>query len=198
MKLPIKFKKISGHEIHAYLSDLADLRIQVFRDWPYLYEGSLEYEKKYLETYAKNPDSFIVLAIYEDKVVGAASATTLRHAEDAFKAPMIKADKNLDEWVYFGESVLLPAYRGLGIGHTFFDAREEWARSVGAKGTCFCAVIRLDDHHLRPAQARDLKPFWRARGYSELVNSVAVFSWKDIDQAEEDSKTMQIWVKQLK
>jgi len=197
MKLPIEFKKITGVEIRDYLSELAALRIEVFREWPYLYEGSVDYEARYLETYAKNPSSFIVLALINQQVIGAASATTLIHAEEAFKQPMQAAGIKIEDWVYFGESVLLSQFRGRGIGHVFFDAREEWARSIGAKGCCFCAVLREDNHPLRPAQARDLKPFWHSRGYHQLAMAQAKFSWKDIDQSDESAKMMQIWVKEL-
>jgi len=33
---------------------------------------------------------------------------------------------------YLSESVLLPAWRGQGVGHAFFDAREAHARQRGA------------------------------------------------------------------
>ena len=53
---------------------------------------------------------------------------------------------------YFGESVLLPEYRGQGVGHAFFDHREAQARGVGAtaanlvKGAATAADIGLDLH----------------------------------------------------
>ena len=40
-------KSITGEEIYSILPDLARLRMTVFRDWPYLYDGTLEYEEKY-------------------------------------------------------------------------------------------------------------------------------------------------------
>ncbi len=44
--------------------------IEVFRAFPYLYEGSAEYERKYLSTYARSPGSIFVLAFDGDEVVG--------------------------------------------------------------------------------------------------------------------------------
>src|SRR3546814_19537468 len=63
---------------------------------------------------------------------------------------------------YFGESVLLPQFRWLGVGHRFFDEREAAARSAGATGATFCAVDRDPDHPARPSETRDLTPFWRS------------------------------------
>jgi hypothetical protein len=47
------------------------------------------------------------------------------------KAPFIAAGGNVDHIFYFGESVLLPQFRGMGIGHHFFDEREAAARAAG-------------------------------------------------------------------
>lgn len=35
----------SGTDLIPYIPELARLRIQVFRDFPYLYDGTLDYEK---------------------------------------------------------------------------------------------------------------------------------------------------------
>ena len=51
----------SGGDIDAFLPELARLRIRVFREYPYLYEGSAAYEEKYLKTYANVPESVMVL-----------------------------------------------------------------------------------------------------------------------------------------
>jgi len=98
---------------------------------------------------------------------------------------------------YCAESVLRPAYRGQGIGHAFFDAREAHARNHGFTACAFCAVIRPEDHPARPANARTLDPFWRARGYSPLDGVIAAFSWKDLGDRAETRKPLQFWMRQL-
>ena len=45
-------QSITGQDIYKVLPDLARLRMIVFRDWPYLYDGSLEYDEQYLNTFA--------------------------------------------------------------------------------------------------------------------------------------------------
>ncbi|MCX8509604.1 MAG: GNAT family N-acetyltransferase, partial [Rhodobacteraceae bacterium] len=44
----------------AALDEVAKLRITVFRDWPYLYDGDLIYERKYLAAYLESADSLVV------------------------------------------------------------------------------------------------------------------------------------------
>ena len=41
----LTLKTETGRGIEKYLHDLAKLRIEVFREFPYLYDGSPEYEK---------------------------------------------------------------------------------------------------------------------------------------------------------
>ena len=54
---------LRGQAIAPYIDDLAQLRITVFREFPYLYDGTTEYEARYLQTYLNSVDSIAVLAL---------------------------------------------------------------------------------------------------------------------------------------
>ncbi|MGE4430087.1 MAG: N-acetyltransferase family protein [Sphingobium sp.] len=194
---PIIRPLTDAQDRRAALPALARLRLSVFRDWPYLYEGTEAYEARYLEEYMAEPGSVLVTAQVDGVIVGAATASPLSGQKADFQAPFLASGLDIGRLFYFGESVLLPAFRGLGIGHGFFDAREEAARQAGASHACFCAVIREADHPLRPENARDLHPFWQARGYAPLEGAVTTFAWKDVDQAEETAHPMQFWMRAL-
>ena len=184
-------------EREAALPALAELRIRVFREWPYLYDGSLDYEANYLAEFMTEPGSVLVVAEIYGEIVGAATASPMTGQKDEFKAPFIARGMDVSRIFYFGETVLLPEYRGLGIGHAFFDEREAAARKAGAAKTRFCAVIRPEDHPLRPRGARDLHPFWRARGYAPVDGLIGNFEWQDIGRSEETSHPMQFWMRDL-
>src|SRR5690606_7457968 len=132
---------LHGENITSYLKDIAQLRIDVFREFPYLYDGTLEYEMKYLQAYINSPRSLIFLIQEGDRVIGATTALPLKDAEVEFHKPFKKNGMALEDIFYFGESVLLPEYRGKGYGHRFFDEREKYARQLGFPITTFCAVI---------------------------------------------------------
>lgn len=53
--------RFQGAEARSFINELATLRLKVFSEFPYLYKGSLDYEKKYLETYFSAKNSFILL-----------------------------------------------------------------------------------------------------------------------------------------
>ena len=124
----LELKRLSGDALKQYIPELASLRIEVFRDFPYLYDGDTEYEARYLQTYIQCPESVVVLAFDGDKVVGASTGIPLKFETDEVKAPFIKAGLNIDEIFYCGESVLISKYRGQGAGVAFFDHREDHAR----------------------------------------------------------------------
>ena len=195
--MTLSFRVLTGPGIASALDDLAQLRIAVFRDWPYLYDGDLDYERRYLGAYRDSADAILVAAFDRDRIVGMATGTPMEdHAED-FAAPVAPTGFPLDQVFYCAESVLLPAYRGQGAGHAFFDAREAHGRALGRRYAAFCAVMRPDDHPLRPAAYRPLDAFWRKRGYAALDGVQARFRWKDIDQPAEADHPLQFWIKPL-
>jgi GNAT superfamily N-acetyltransferase len=197
-KFMLKLERLSGDKLNQYIPALARLRIQVFRDWPYLYDGDLAYEEKYLKTYIEAPDSVIVLAFDGDKVVGASTGIPLKHETDEVKAPFIDAGYDVDRIFYCGESVLLPEYRGQGAGVAFFEHREEHAQQVGGFDySCFCGVQRPDNHPRRPADYVPLDNFWRKRGYEKYNDLNTTFSWKELDEDTESPKPMTFWMKKI-
>jgi GNAT superfamily N-acetyltransferase len=189
----VRIETKSGDALRALLPQLARLRITVFRDFPYLYDGTIEYEEEYLGHFLDAPHHAAVCALDGDDLVGAATASPMVEQYDEFTAPFRQAGIELTDIFYFGESVLLPAYRGRGLGHAFFDGREAHAHGLGFRKTAFCAVIRPADHPARPQDYRPLDEFWRKRGYRPLEGFVGHFSWLEVGAAKETSKPMQFW-----
>lgn len=194
----IRIERLTGEAVRRHIPDLARLRIQVFRDWPYLYEGDEAYERRYLETYIRSPGAVVVLASDGGRPVGASTALPLADEAAYVTAPFATRGLDIARFFYFGESVLDPAYRGRGIGVRFFEEREAHARAFGTFDTaCFCAVQRPDDHPLRPKDYVPLDTFWTRRGYTKDPAFVTRFSWRDFGDSGETEKPMAFWFKRL-
>ncbi len=197
MSTDIRIQRLSGEPLRQYIPDLARLRIEVFRDFPYLYDGDYAYEEKYLKTYIDCPDSVIVLAFAGDDIIGASTAIPMKYETDEVKKPFIEHDYNPDEIFYCGESVLDKRYRGLGIGVRFFEEREAHADDLGGfKHICFCCVERPADHPRRPKDYVPLDAFWNKRGYVKHPELTTTYSWKDLDEDKETAKPMTFWLKE--
>lgn len=192
----IRIERCSGSALKGYIPELARLRIEVFREFPYLYDGTYEYEEKYLQTYLDCQESVIVLALDGDKVVGASTAIPLQFETEPMQRPFIEHGYPLNEVFYCSESVLDKNYRGLGIGVRFFEEREAHAEALGGfKHITFCCVERPLDHPRRPANYQPLDQFWNKRGYVKHPELKTTYSWKDLDDSEETEKPMTFWLK---
>lgn len=195
--MSVTVRPLTGAELHGAIADLAALRIAVFAAYPYLYDGDAAYEADYLTAFVAARDAVLVAAFAGTQIVGAATASPMAAQKDEFRAPFELRGIDTAALFYFGESVLLPAYRGHGIGHAFFDHREAQALRAGATGATFAAVIRPDDHPARPAGYVPLDGFWTKRGYAPIDGFVTQLGWKEHREAEESLKPLQYWIRKL-
>ena len=193
----MRVEVLTGQDLDRHLDDVARLRIAVFHDFPYLYDGDFDYERGYLQTYRDSENSVLVGAFDGDKLVGAATGAPMSEHADDFAKPFENTGLDLDAIFYCAESVLLKEYRGLGIGHHFFDLREAHGRKLGKSYSCFCSVMRADDHPDKPEGYRPLNGFWRKRGYDPLPGVVANFRWKEHGQQDQTDHQLQFWMREL-
>ena len=194
----ITIQRFTGSDVERHIADVARLRIEVFREYPYLYDGDMEYEAHYLRTYTASRDSVIVIAFDGDEVVGASSAVPLQHETDEIKQPFVAHDLDPHSVFYLGESVLRRRYRGRGIGVRFFQEREAHARSRGEFRWCaFCAVERQVDHPHRPTNYVPLDEFWNKRGFFKHPELRSTLAWRELDETTQTAKTMVFWMKPL-
>jgi len=189
--------RVSGKAVQPYLTEVAALRIQVFREFPYLYDGSEAYERDYLEAYAESDRSVFVIAKIDGQIVGASTGLPLTDADEAFRKPFEEAGIDPESVFYFGESVLEKQHRGQGIGQRFFDEREAHAQEFGYKVTAFCAVEREADHPLKPTDYRSNDSLWIKRGYIKTPALKAELEWEQINEGE-IRNTLIFWLKRLK
>ena len=195
--MAIEVRTLEGPQLAEALDDLAELRIRVFADWPYLYDGDLAYEREYLREFSQEEGSVLIAALDGARIVGAATASPMAGQKAEFRAPFEERGFDTARLFYFGESVLLPDYRGHGVGHAFFDHREAAARSHGASHACFCAVMRESADPRRPSNHRPLDAFWQGRGYERVDGLITSFPWKEADCEDEIAHAMQFWMAAL-
>ncbi|MDJ0387068.1 GNAT family N-acetyltransferase [Roseomonas sp. E05] len=194
---PLRFETLRGPALRPWLPALADLRIAVFRDWPYLYEGDAAYEARYLQAYAEGAGAAVIVAFDGNRPVGAATCEPMAETHGTVREAFLAAGLDPARYCYFGESVLLPAYRGQGAGVRFFALREAHAVETGAEYTTFCGVRRDPADPRRPVGYAPLDAFWRKRGYTPLEGLSCVMEWQEVGTAEETPHRLDFWHKRL-
>jgi GNAT superfamily N-acetyltransferase len=155
----------------------------------------MTYEMEYLGKYFASGKSLLVVAKSGSRIVGVSTGIPLAEADEDFRKPISDSGADISEVFYFGESVLLPKFRGRGLGHKFFDERESWAAQCGFRTTGFCSVIRQPNHPLRPEDYRSHDSFWLKRGYTRQDGMVVGFPWKQIGEDKESVQELVYWLR---
>ncbi|MCD8539754.1 MAG: GNAT family N-acetyltransferase [Leadbetterella sp.] len=194
----LSYRTFRGAGIREATDALAALRITVFRDYPYLYDGDPAYEKEYLKTYI-NSEKSLLFSVFEGKqMVGATTCIPLADETEDVRKPFREKGMDVGGIFYFGESILLKSYRGQGLGNRFFEEREAHAALFpGVSTMCFCAVKRPADHPRRPGDYQPLDIFWGKRGYAKAPDMVSYFEWKDLGEEISTAKPMEYWFKKI-
>ncbi len=199
MNPAIQVLRVTGADMLPWLEHVARLRIAVFRDFPYLYDGDMAYEREYLQALSQAAGGVLVLTLDEAGApVGASTGMPLVEAEAAIRVPFQQAGLAEAPIFYCGESVLLPAYRGQGLGHRFFDEREAHARSLpGMHTSAFASVVRATNDPRCPADYHSNHAFWQGRGYREHPQLLATLAWKEVGATAQSDHALTFWLREL-
>lgn len=108
----LSLEVFKGPKAKFYWKNIAALRIEAFKDFPYLYEGSLAYEKEYLDIYFNSNRSSILLLFDKDEIVGFSSSIPLEEEMEDIKHPFLEKGIDLQKYFYIGEVIITPSYRG--------------------------------------------------------------------------------------
>ena len=194
-----EYKKIIGKDIEQYFDDICRIRITVFKEWPYLYEGTVEYEREYLTHYFENDRSLCILIIADKKVVGISTSMPLAGEHEEFKKPVADFGFDISKIFYYSETCLLKEHRGKGIYRKIFSLREEHVKSFGDDyhKVCFCSVIRPAEHPLKPKDYRPLEETWKRYEFYKVDGLTMTFLWTDIGENKETRKNLSVWMKDL-
>jgi GNAT superfamily N-acetyltransferase len=188
---------LTGSAVADSLADLASLRILIFQEFPYLYDGRREDELRYLKLYAEAPEAFVIIVTDSGKVVGAATGIPLRHEHQGLIEPFAGSVYPVDEIYYVGELLLYPAYRNQGLGLRLVTQIEDQVRSLGTYRYLTCAtVVRSDDHPRRPTQNLPIDRFLARTGFRPLPGMTTEFSWRENDGVTR-THPMKFWIKEL-
>jgi hypothetical protein len=104
----VEVRTLSRPEVAQRLGDIAPLRIIVFWDWPYLYDGDPDYEGRYLRPYAESPRAVVVGAFDGRALVEAATGRPLADHEEGMADALRALRLSSGQVFYLAESVPPP------------------------------------------------------------------------------------------
>ncbi|MDR3647154.1 MAG: GNAT family N-acetyltransferase [Candidatus Babeliales bacterium] len=189
--------KLKGPQAKKYVTDIADMRITLFKEFPYLYEGAYSYEEEYLQTYFNSDEANILLVLDKDKVVGFSSSIPLAEESQDLKAPFNEKELYIKDYFYIGEVMLQPAYRGRGILRKFLEFHENQALKNGYKYTVFMTVDRENNHPSKPKDYKSLDNIWKHFGYVILPELKISLDWPQVGTNIYTNNKLSIWLKDI-
>ena len=184
-----------GLSVSPYLKDIAKLRIDTLKDFPYLYKGELEKEIEHLEkTYLASNDSWFLLYLSSTGVIGGIGITPLDMLPSDIKEPFIINGLNIHDYMYIGEAMLLRDYRDRGLFKNMLSFAEKQAKFAGKKNTVFSYVERekMNDRYKRAGDS-----LWEKFGYSKITNDPIEKKWMRSDTRKIETNRLFLWEKQV-
>lgn len=195
-KSSAKIKLLRGREIIPYIHKIAQLRIAIFREYPYLYEGDMSYEERYLLMYSRTEGAILVIAEDNDEVVGAITGLPLTESMKEIKSLFIEKNIPAGGIFYLGEIIFLPEYRSKNIGYMMYQQFEKAVKEMEFyEKIALCEVVRTENNLTKPLDYKSLNSFWHRQGYVKNPDLVVDFSWKEIGAVEETKHPMVFWIK---
>lgn len=198
----LSIEVIKGKNIAQYAKYIASLRLMMFKEFPYLYDGTLEQEEKYLSFYSDSPDGTLILAKQDDCIVGLLTGMPVNKICELipdFKKILTENKRNTQPAYYYGEALVLPAYRGQGILTKMFQEEDNAIKKMGYNIAYGITAIREKDDSRRPVNYRDTDTLWTHLG---LIKTNMAFGgeWPTVTKSGEtkiEMNQVQIWEKPL-
>lgn len=198
----LKIEIHTGCDSANYIETISQLRVNMFREYPYLYVGDVGQDKSYLQGYAEDKQAMIAIAKVDGIFAGASTGIPL-NSDSAIvakiKCVFEKANINIEDYYYFGEVFVLPEFRGLGITTQLFSAQDALIKSWGFKHACGLTIVRENNHPLKPTDYKSPDSMWEHLGFRKN-KLTAVFKWPTV-QADSSIKdadnTVEFWAKKL-
>lgn len=188
-------------DIEPYINSLAEFRIKYFREFPYLYYGSMEYEKDYLKGYLENLLTRFVIVKHNNEIVAIGTAIPLKGNFSINDDPVENFSKNgLLAWqyAYIGEVIVAEEHRGNMLATKVMKMLEDESRNMGFSGVCFLNVLR-DNHPLTPPDYKCPDELWIKMGWVK-TDIKTRYKWPTIQakgKSKEEEHELNYWIKSI-
>ncbi|MDH5302038.1 MAG: N-acetyltransferase [Gammaproteobacteria bacterium] len=183
---------IRGADIAKHIEALGQFRIDIFREYPYLYAGDMKYERDYLTRYAQCEHSILLLESDEHGIKAACTAMPLSAETEEFRAPFSPAEQLL--YFYIGELMVRSDARGQRLGSQLLAQMIQLIEASDYQHLCLYTVERAPDHPARPDNYHAPDTLWQKFGFRRNGKQVS-FAWKDIGDVASSHKPMNVWTR---
>lgn len=195
-------------EVHAGASavdlapDMARLHVACLSGWPYFTNPDVAYHARAFRNLltTAGDTALVVTAKDGSAIVGTTAGARMLPDGQFFAAIMKAKGLSIRRTYWITQMTILPEYRGSGASNSLSYMREDYARGTGLyQRIAFSAIVRPDDHPLKPAGYVPYDEMWNKRGYFRVPDADVQVRYADTADAPgvATEKTLQLWIKEL-
>ena len=185
-----------GNDFAPYLKRLSQMRMTHYRGYPYLYEGSDDYEHEYIADFPNNQHSIMVGAFESGELEGFVLGTPLEGDSPILASISDKVHRRATTY-YIADIILNSGLRAQRISETLMNTIEREIISLGYKQICFLTVFRPENHPTRPPGYVESRALWERFGYVKQPAKLT-YDWASLNAAGNltmQTHEMNLWSK---
>ncbi|MGE0009567.1 MAG: GNAT family N-acetyltransferase [Candidatus Babeliales bacterium] len=193
---------VTGKECNALTLFVAQCRVDLFKGYPYLYEGTVEEGVHSMSAFMEYPHAALAVAYYNNEPVAYITGNSLVAEMERYFKDYLQVFKNYSidpqDHYYLPDVIVTPAHRGRGLIKHMLEVIEAYACKLGYAYATLATESHAT-HPLKPAEYRELDPLWSKHGFTK-TNLMLSFSW-ETEQPDGSSKMqdheLSYWLKKL-
>jgi hypothetical protein len=195
----ITLKAFTGPEAFYYWQELVPLVVEVYKEYPYLYDCKMEadwmlYFKQ--RTFLHSSLSNVLIIFDNEKVIGFSYSIPLNEEVEIIQHDFLKNNAITRNYLYIGDTLISPYYQGKGLIKKIIASHEEHAQKIVCSSLVLVAIDRPENYCSKPSDYRSLDSLWDYLGFQK--NGMKVYeSWLQVDTKKVEDNVQSIWIKKL-
>ena len=137
---------LMGKSILENQKDIINLRLEILKSSPYLYNIDSKIETNYLKKFAKIKDSIIVTLKDNNNIVAILNALPLIYEEDEILLSWSQTEFEVNSIYYFGEIFISPQYNRIELKQEILHTAQDWIKGFNKYNFFITSTTNLDEN----------------------------------------------------
>lgn len=194
----IRIETLKGNEITPYYDEMIHFCHQIYRSYPYFYNGEDSEYAAYLKAYSQSNETIICLAFDDQEMVGLAIGTPMSKTRALYQQVLLEKGYDISSFFYLGEFGLKPSYWGMGIEDSLYSHIEQFAKAEGVYEKIGCWEIKSEFHAFPPSPSYTLtKEFLEKVGFTYHPDLNFQICWTHVGDIHETAHSAVYSLKHL-
>ena len=191
---------VTGKAINDCFEAIATLRLMVFSEYPYCYQGSFEDEQKHFGQYTCHEDRSLAVLFEKNQIIGLSTRIPAASALPLLGRAVPELERrgvNIEQHYYVIESMIKQAFRGKKRGQLLYQEHEVFIRRRGYQTNCLLTLAT--ESTITSVEKKPFTSLWHWLGFKKTAIQTS-FTWltRMFDHlVREQSHVFDFWARDL-